>query len=56
MEMYIYKCKDCGFSHCIPAYWVSFSPESEVEMQHLNFETKEFCPCEKLDYVGTEGK
>ncbi|SET18893.1 hypothetical protein SAMN05660297_01666 [Natronincola peptidivorans] len=43
MEMVFYKCPICGFTHQVPGYWSGFSPEEEIEMQHINLETKEMC-------------
>lgn len=43
MEMIFYKCPTCGFPYQVPAYWSEFSPEEELEMQHVNLETKEMC-------------
>ncbi|MCX7923206.1 MAG: hypothetical protein N3B21_14535 [Clostridia bacterium] len=51
MENYFYKCPLCGYVHLIPAYWVSFSPEEEMSLQHVNMETKEFCSSEVLYLV-----
>lgn len=45
MEMYVYKCPVCSFVHFVPAYWVSFSPGDEMEMEHIDMETKQDCPC-----------
>jgi hypothetical protein len=43
MEMYTYRCKECGFVHCVPAYWTSFTKDKEIEITHLNLESKEMC-------------
>lgn len=43
MENYNYKCLECGFVHIVPAYWVSFSPDDEMLMPHINMETNEHC-------------
>jgi len=50
MENYFYKCSTCGFVHIVPAYWVSYSPESEVELEHMDLKTGDNCPniCLKL--------
>lgn len=48
METYYYECPVCGFVHQVPAYWVSFAPEEEMEYQHLCLETKEVCENEIL--------
>lgn len=55
MEMYLYKCPVCGFTHQVPAYWVSFAPEDTYEMPHNNFETKELCECMVLELVKEAG-
>jgi len=43
METYIYKCPVCGYAHQVPAYWVSFSPEPEMEHEHPDFSKGEMC-------------
>jgi hypothetical protein len=43
METYFYKCMICGFVHIIPAYWVSYNPETTMEFPHVNHDTKEDC-------------
>ncbi len=43
MENVFYKCAICGFTHQIPSYWSGFAPEKELEMPHINLETKEMC-------------
>lgn len=43
MENYFYKCPICGFVHLVPAYWSAYSPEKEMELEHVNFNTGEPC-------------
>ncbi|WP_240841875.1 hypothetical protein [Acidaminobacter sp. JC074] len=43
MDCTYYKCKTCGFVHQVPAYWSGFAPEEEIEMLHVNLETKDAC-------------
>ncbi len=43
METYFYKCPLCGFMHFIPAYWVSFAPEEEMEFEHVDAKSDENC-------------
>ena len=43
MENYFYKCEICGYVHIVPAYWVSFSPEEEMESPHICPETGACC-------------
>lgn len=43
MEMIYYKCSTCGFVHQVPAYWSDYSPEQEMEMEHVDLSTKELC-------------
>ncbi len=43
MENYFYKCNVCSFVHLVPAYWVSFSPEKEMDFLHVNPETQKDC-------------
>ncbi len=51
MEMYTYICNECGFIHCVPAYWTSFTKDKDIEIPHLNLERKEVCPNEVLILV-----
>ncbi|MDD2969393.1 MAG: hypothetical protein PHT89_03355 [Lachnospiraceae bacterium] len=48
MEMYQYQCPVCGFSHRVPAYWVNFSPDPEMQFIHFRMDTKEQCENENL--------
>lgn len=43
MDNYFYQCPVCGFVHIIPAYWVSFNPEDEVALPHVNPQTQQDC-------------
>ena len=43
MEVVFYKCVTCGFVHQVPSYWSGHSPEKEMDMPHINLETKEVC-------------
>lgn len=43
MEMIVYKCSTCGFAYEVPAYWSGFSPDEEIEMIHVDLQTKEMC-------------
>ena len=43
MECNYYKCEKCGFLHQVPAYWSGFDADEEMEMPHINLETKEMC-------------
>lgn len=43
METYMYKCPVCGFTHQVPAYWVSYSPEETYESPHMNLTTGQMC-------------
>lgn len=54
MENYFYKCSHCNYVHIIPAYWVSYSPEQEIEQPHLNPETGEFCECMNMTLIEAE--
>lgn len=51
MENYFYKCNRCGFVHIVPAYWVSYSPEGTVELEHMDLKTGENCPCTALELL-----
>jgi len=43
METVFYKCSTCGFTHQVPSYWTGFAPEKEMEMEHVDLQTKEMC-------------
>ncbi len=43
MECTYYKCSTCGFVHQEPSYWSGFAPEEQMEMEHVNLDTKEMC-------------
>lgn len=43
MECNYYKCSTCGFVHQVPSYWSGHAPDQEMEMPHMNLETKEMC-------------
>ncbi|WP_430884989.1 hypothetical protein [Fusibacter sp. JL216-2] len=43
METVFYKCDTCGFTHQVPSYWTGFAPEKEIEMEHINLESKDMC-------------
>ncbi len=51
MENYFYKCEKCGFVHIVPAYWVSYNPEEEVALEHMDLKTGETCPVSILKLV-----
>lgn len=51
MELIYYKCPLCGFIYQVPQYWMDYSPEDEMEMEHINLETKETCSETKLQKV-----
>jgi len=53
MDCTYYKCETCGFVHQVPAYWSDFSPEEEMEMPHMNLETKEMCEDVRLKLIQT---
>lgn len=43
METVFYKCETCGFTHQVPSYWSGYAPEKEIEMEHIDLNTKEVC-------------
>lgn len=43
MELVYYRCSTCGFTYQVPSYWSGYSPEKEMEMEHVNLSTKEMC-------------
>jgi hypothetical protein len=51
MELHYYKCPQCGFRYQVPAYWSEFSPDEELEMEHLDLQTKEMCSVQVLELV-----
>ncbi len=48
METVFYKCEVCGFTHQVPSYWTGFAPEKQMEMDHIDLDTKEMCPSKFL--------
>lgn len=54
MENYFYKCEVCGFVHLVPAYWVSYEPESVVELEHIDLKTGQNCTCTILKWLQDE--
>lgn len=53
MENYYYKCEICGYTHIVPAYWVSYNPEKNMEFPHVNIESKEDCTNSLLVLIDT---
>lgn len=51
MEMVYYKCSTCGFAYQVPSYWSDHSPEKEMQMEHVNLQTKEMCSDRILQLV-----
>jgi hypothetical protein len=51
MELLYYKCPLCGFTYQVPAYWSEFSPDEEIEMEHLDLQIKEICSMQVLKLV-----
>lgn len=51
MELVYYKCPLCGFVYQVPEYWMAFSPEETLDMDHINIETKEICIETKLQIM-----
>ncbi len=51
METVFYRCETCGFTHQVPSYWSGHAPEEEMELEHIDLKTKEFCPDQKLKLV-----
>ena len=43
MENYYYRCEYCGYVHLVPAYWVSYNPEEEIEQEHFDLVHKAIC-------------
>lgn len=43
MDCNYYKCETCGFIHQVPAYWSDYSADKNMEMVHMNLNTKEMC-------------
>lgn len=43
MDNYFYKCEKCGYVHLVPAYWMNFSPEKELEQEHFDKSIREVC-------------
>ncbi len=53
METVFYKCQTCGFVHQVPSYWSGYAPDEEIEMEHVNLETKEMCEDKVLKLIET---
>jgi hypothetical protein len=51
VETVYYKCPVCGFMYPVPAYWSDYSPEEEIELEHVNLATKEMCSEKMLGLV-----
>lgn len=54
MENYFYKCPVCGFIHLVPAYWVSYEPEKEMEFEHLDIKKGSDCLNKRLRLLTDE--
>lgn len=48
METYFYKCPVCGFIYQVPDYWVSFSPEDDMDFPHVDLNSGKDCLNTKL--------
>lgn len=51
MEVYVYKCKTCGMTRQVPAYWNGYVKEPVTEFPHMQIETKQMCETTELDFV-----
>lgn len=51
MDNYFYKCEECGYVHLVPAYWMSFNPEPEIEQEHMDLSTGNECSEKKLKWI-----
>lgn len=54
MEVYYYVCKVCGYVHQVPAYWVNYAPEEEMDMPHINLSEGDVCESSTLAYKGEQ--
>ena len=52
MEVFYYKCSQCGYTHQVPSYWMSSAAEETHEQQHFTPATTEICPNQTLEYSG----
>lgn len=43
MECIYFRCETCGFTHQVPSYWSDYDQKDEIEMLHINLQTKESC-------------
>jgi len=48
METYYYICPVCGFVYQVPDYWVSFSPDKEMDFPHVDLKSGKDCKNTKL--------
>lgn len=52
MEVYYYKCPECGYVHQVPCYWMGFSAEDTHEQMHFSPATGAVCANQSLAYSG----
>ena len=58
MEVFYYRCAQCGYVHQTPSYWMGYAAEDEIEQMHLDPRTQGICANQTLAYAGegeTEG-
>lgn len=51
MDNYFYKCEKCGYVHLIPAYWMNFNPEEDLEQEHMDRSIGEICTEKLLGFI-----
>lgn len=54
MDNYFYKCEKCGYVHLVPAYWMSFQAEREIEQPHLDRINGKECTEKTLQWIQEE--
>lgn len=52
MEVFYYRCAQCGYVHQVPSYWMSYAAEDTTEQLHFDPATKAVCANQTLDYQG----
>ena len=52
MEVFYYRCKECGYVHQVPSYWMSYATEDTHEQMHFDPRTQSVCMNQELDYAG----
>lgn len=52
MEVYYYKCEDCGYIHQVPSYWMGYAAEETHEQMHFSPVNGSVCENTLLTFSG----